>query len=133
MGYTRYTRYTRSFMIIFYVGYTRYTHYTRCIRFTRCTRCTRSFMIIFYVGYCYGRQQSFFAEAQRIMMAIQNSCAVARCIFKDREAVENLWRHLNLLHISGALARLPSNALRACHRTLRAPASERFARPRDAH
>ena len=57
-----------------------------------------TFMIIFYVGYCYNRYQMYFMEAQRIMVAIQNSVSFARTIFMDQEEVHRLWRHLNLLH-----------------------------------
>jgi len=59
-----------------------------------------AFMIIFYVGYCYERYNAQFADVQRIMNCITNSCMAARVTFVDSEETLRMWRYLNMLHVS---------------------------------
>lgn len=59
-----------------------------------------TFMIVFYVGYCYNRYSSMFADLEIVMHSIIQCCFVARVAFKDQAALYDLWRFLNLLHVT---------------------------------
>ena len=59
-----------------------------------------TFMIIFYVGYCYGRFSDMFNDLEQVMRCIINCSAVARTAFKNKAALFDLWRYLNLLHVT---------------------------------
>ena len=59
-----------------------------------------TFMVVFYVGYCYNRYSEMFADLETVMREIINCCSVARCCFKDKAALYDLWRFLNLLHVT---------------------------------
>ena len=59
-----------------------------------------TFMIVFYVGYCYNRYSAMFGDLELTMRSIINCCAVARVCFKDSASLYDLWRFLNLLHVT---------------------------------
>ena len=59
-----------------------------------------TFMIVFYVGYCYNRYSAMFGDLELTMRSIINCCAVARVCFKDNASLYDLWRFLNLLHVT---------------------------------
>jgi hypothetical protein len=59
-----------------------------------------TFMIVFYVGYCYNRYSAMFADLELTMRSIICCCSVARVSFKDSAAQYDLWRFLNLLHVT---------------------------------
>ena len=67
------------------------------------------------VGYCYNRFTSMFSDLEAVMRNIINCCAVARVSFHDAAALYDLWRYLNLLHVTaycGGAAQSRTSTLR---------------------
>jgi len=59
-----------------------------------------TFMVVFYVGYCYSRFGSMFQDLEQVMRGVINCSAVARGSFRSKRALYDLWRYLNLLHVT---------------------------------
>jgi hypothetical protein len=49
---------------------------------------------------CYNRYSDMFADLELVMHSIIQCCFVARVTFKDKAALYDLWRFLNLLHVT---------------------------------
>ena len=52
------------------------------------------------VGYCYTRYSAMFGDLETCMRSIIQCCTVARVSFRDSAALYDLWRFLNLLHVT---------------------------------
>ena len=71
---------------------TAFTRYSSRLR-SRHVRATHS-------SDCYNRYSDMFADLETVMRSIINCCSCARVSFKDKAALYDLWRFLNLLHVT---------------------------------